>query len=115
METSDKNIVCLENQIYYYLRPWRRLILPWHCEGFLIEKKIPYILRKTSKIIVGYKINTAYNQKIIFPVIGLQNLKIKLKIKKQVIYKTTFRSIIKSTPLPDDVIRIIINFMNIIL
>ena len=111
METSDKNIVCLENQIYYYLRPWRRLILPWHCEGFLIEKKIPYILRKTSKIIVGYKINTAYNQKVIFPVIGFDNLEKKLKIKELVIQKTIFNSIIKSTLLPNDIIKIIITFI----
>ena len=111
MVTCDKYIACLENKIYYYLKPWRRLILPWHCEGLLIEKNIPYIIRNTSKLVVGYKINTAYNQKVIFPVIGFDNLEKKLKIKELVIQKIIFKSIIKSTPFPNDIIKIIITFI----
>ena len=111
MVTCDKYIACLENKIYYYLKPWRRLILPWHCEGLLIEKNIPYIIRNTSKLVVGYKINTAYDQKIIFPVIGFENLKIRLKTKKLIFKKTLFMTILKFTPLHNDIIKIIITFI----
>ena len=47
----DKKIIVNDIKFKNYLKPYKTLIFPSHCEDILIQKKIPYILKNAAKII----------------------------------------------------------------
>ena len=46
----DKNYIINDYKFRSYLKPFRTVVLPAHCEDILIEKRIPYIIKNASTI-----------------------------------------------------------------
>ena len=106
----DKKIIVNDIKFKNYLKPYKTLIFPSHCEDILIQKKIPYILKNAAKIIIGYKIKTI-SEDCLFPVINTFTWKNRLLLSNEIIYYVKKNILLNNTNLPSDVIHFLLSFL----
>ena len=106
----DKNYIINDYKFRNYLKPYRTVILPSHCEDILIQKRIPYIIKNASKIIIGYKIKTI-DGNFTFPVLDRNSWCVRFKLSKQILYETKKKYLYNNTKLPIDIINLILTYL----
>jgi len=108
----DKKIIVNDIKFKNYLKPYKILIFPGHCEDILIQKKIPYILKNAAKIIIGYKIKTI-SEDCLFPVITTFTWKNRLLLSNEIVYYIKKKFLLNNTYLPTDIISLLLSFLYI--
>ena len=106
----DKNYIINDYKFRSYLKPFRT-VLPSHCEDILIEKRIPYIIKNASKIIIGYRIKTISGN-VTFPVLDRNSWWRRVILSKKIIYTVIKKILYNNTKLPDDIIYLILTFLS---
>ena len=105
----DKKYIINDYKFRSYLKPFRSVVLPSHCEDILIQKRIPYILKNASKIIIGYKIKTI-DGVITFPVLDRNTWWTRMILSKEIIYKVIKKILYNNTSLPSEIICLILTY-----
>lgn len=106
----DKFAIINDYNFRRYLKPYKRIIFPAHCENILINKRIPYIIINASKIIIGYKIKTI-NGDISFPVLDYNIWKNRLILSSELFYAIKKKFLYNNTKLPNELIHLILNYL----
>ena len=106
----DKFAIINDYNFHRYLKPYKRIIFPAHCENILINKRIPYIIKNSSKIIIGYKIKTIAGD-VYFPVLDYNIWKKKLILSNELFYTIKKKFLYNNTNLPSELIYQILNYL----
>ena len=106
----DKFAIINDYNFRRYLKPYKRIIFPVHCEDILISKRIPYIIKNAGKIIVGYKIKTI-DGVLNYPVLDHNTWKKRLLLSNQLTLRVKKNFLHQNTNFPTDVINWILSFL----